>query len=109
VFTGGVFEEPVVRRADLIIAFGLDPVGLIPRPWPYAAPVLNPARRASTEAALRASAGGGAGDAENQKHEADGADGESPAPTRAADRGQCALAPRRLPGVSPDPAFMPIF
>lgn len=44
VFTGGVLEEPVVGRADLIIAFGLDTVELIPRRWPYAAPVLSLAR-----------------------------------------------------------------
>jgi acetolactate synthase-1/2/3 large subunit len=40
VFTGGVLEEPAVSRADLIIAFGLDPVELIPRRWVYEAPVL---------------------------------------------------------------------
>jgi acetolactate synthase-1/2/3 large subunit len=43
-FTGGPEEEPVVGRADLIIAFGLDPVELVPRPWPYRAPVLSLAR-----------------------------------------------------------------
>ncbi|HYB44164.1 MAG TPA: thiamine pyrophosphate-binding protein, partial [Candidatus Methylomirabilis sp.] len=47
VFTGGVLEEPVVKRADLIIAIGLDPVELIPRRWPYAAPVLNLVRSPS--------------------------------------------------------------
>jgi acetolactate synthase-1/2/3 large subunit len=52
VFTGGVLEEPVVRRADLIIAFGLDPVELIPRRWPYAAPVLSLARCASSHPAF---------------------------------------------------------
>ena len=31
VFTGGALEEPFVRQADLIIAFGLDTVELIPR------------------------------------------------------------------------------
>jgi acetolactate synthase-1/2/3 large subunit len=40
VFTGGALEEPLVSRADLIIAFGLDPVELIPRRWSYTAPVL---------------------------------------------------------------------
>jgi len=44
VFTGGVLEEPVVGRADLIIAFGLDTVELIPRRWSYGAPVLSLAR-----------------------------------------------------------------
>jgi acetolactate synthase-1/2/3 large subunit len=58
VFTGGVIEEPVVRRADLIIAFGLDTVELIPRRWPYSAPVLSLARCASSEPALRAPGGG---------------------------------------------------
>ncbi len=41
VFTGGVLEEPVVGRADLIIVFGLDTVELIPRRWGYTAPVLS--------------------------------------------------------------------
>src|SRR5215470_15162551 len=55
VFTGGVLEEPVVRRADLIIWFGLDPVELIPRRWPYTAPVLSFTRCASgdVDAAVR--------------------------------------------------------
>src|SRR5262252_4392558 len=48
VFTGGVLEEPIVRRADLIIWFGLDPVELIPRRWPYTAPVLSFTRRSSS-------------------------------------------------------------
>ncbi|HEU4439522.1 MAG TPA: thiamine pyrophosphate-dependent enzyme, partial [Methylomirabilota bacterium] len=41
IFTGGVLEEPLVTRADLIVAFGLDTVELIPRRWPYSAPVLS--------------------------------------------------------------------
>jgi acetolactate synthase I/II/III large subunit len=41
IFTGGAAEEPLVRRADLIVAVGLDPVELIPRPWAYDAPVLH--------------------------------------------------------------------
>jgi acetolactate synthase-1/2/3 large subunit len=40
VFTGGVLEEAAVSRADLIVAFGLDTVELIPRRWSYGAPVL---------------------------------------------------------------------
>ena len=53
IFTGGALEEPLVRRADLIIAFGLDTVELIPRRWSYAAPVLSLARCAgSTDPAL---------------------------------------------------------
>ncbi len=47
VFTGGVLEEPVVSRADLIIAFGLDTVELIPRRWSYTAPVLSLVRSPS--------------------------------------------------------------
>ncbi len=39
-FTGGALEEAAVSRADLIIAFGLDTVELIPRRWSYRAPVL---------------------------------------------------------------------
>jgi acetolactate synthase I/II/III large subunit len=49
VFTGGALEEPVVKRADLIVAFGLDPVELIPRAWPYRAPVLSLARCAASQ------------------------------------------------------------
>src|SRR5262245_1394594 len=55
VFTGGVLEEAIVRRADLIIGFGLDPVEAIPRPWPYTAPVLRFTRCPSNDvdAAMR--------------------------------------------------------
>ncbi len=58
VFTGGALEEPVVRGADLIIAFGLDPVELIPRPWAYRAPVLSLARCPSAAPALQGPGGG---------------------------------------------------
>ncbi|MBI2528265.1 MAG: hypothetical protein HYV93_20085 [Candidatus Rokubacteria bacterium] len=57
-FTGGALEEPMVSAADLIVAFGLDTVELIPRPWPYRAPVLSLARGPSTAQALRAPGGG---------------------------------------------------
>jgi acetolactate synthase-1/2/3 large subunit len=40
-FTGGAAERPCVGAADLIVLCGLDPVELIGRPWPYAAPVLD--------------------------------------------------------------------
>lgn len=40
-FTGGAAESPCVGAADLIVLCGLDPVELIGRPWPYAAPVLD--------------------------------------------------------------------
>ena len=59
IFTGGVLEEPLVRRADLIITFGLDTVELIPRRWSYTAPVLSLARGSSSER-RRAAPGGGA-------------------------------------------------
>ena len=58
IFTGGALEEPLVRRADLIIAFGLDPVELIPRRWSYSAPVLSLARCPSTDPRLRPPGGG---------------------------------------------------
>jgi acetolactate synthase-1/2/3 large subunit len=57
-FTGGALEEPVVRRADLIIALGLDTVELIPRRWPYTIPVLSLARCPFDDPLLRASGGG---------------------------------------------------
>jgi acetolactate synthase-1/2/3 large subunit len=41
VLTGGALERPVLDRADLIVAFGLDLIELTPRPWPYRAPVLS--------------------------------------------------------------------
>jgi acetolactate synthase-1/2/3 large subunit len=58
IFTGGALEEPLVRRADLIIAFGLDTVELIPRPWSYTAPVLSLTRCRSTDPRMRAAGGG---------------------------------------------------
>ncbi len=59
VFTGGVLEEAVVGRADLIIAFGVDPVELIPRRWPYTAPVLSFTRCPSSHPGFLAAGGGG--------------------------------------------------
>jgi acetolactate synthase-1/2/3 large subunit len=58
IFTGGALEEPLVQRADLIIAFGLDPVELIPRRWSYSAPVLSLARGSSGDPRRRAPGGG---------------------------------------------------
>lgn len=58
-FTGGATEEALVRRADLIIAFGLDPVELLPRPWPYAAPVVSLTRGPGGEGEFSAPAGTG--------------------------------------------------
>jgi len=40
VFTHAALEEPFVRSADLIVAVGLDPVELLPRPWTYLQPVV---------------------------------------------------------------------
>ena len=39
--TGGTIEAPLLHAADLILAVGLDPVELIPAPWPYAAPIVS--------------------------------------------------------------------
>src|SRR5262249_44472109 len=36
-----VIEQPLVSEADLIIGLGLDPVELLPRPWPYRAPTVD--------------------------------------------------------------------
>ena len=58
IFTGGALEEPLVRRADLIIAFGLDTVELIPRRWCYPAPVLSLGRGPSDDPRRRAPGGG---------------------------------------------------
>ena len=41
IFTGGAIERATVDAADLIVLAGLDPVELIPKPWPYRAPVLD--------------------------------------------------------------------
>ena len=40
VATGATIEAPVLAEADLVIGVGLDPVELIPGPWPYPAPVV---------------------------------------------------------------------
>jgi acetolactate synthase I/II/III large subunit len=48
----GVPPAPVLDRADLLIAFGLDPVELPSPPWPGAAAVLSLARYATGDAAL---------------------------------------------------------
>lgn len=41
IFTGGAIEQACVGEADLIVLVGLDPVELIRKPWPYAAPVVD--------------------------------------------------------------------
>jgi acetolactate synthase-1/2/3 large subunit len=38
--TGGTLELDVLRRADLVVAIGLDPVELIPAPWRVDVPVV---------------------------------------------------------------------
>ena len=58
IFTGGALEEALVARADLIIAFGLDTVELIPRRWSYPAPVLSLTRCAAADPRLQAPGGG---------------------------------------------------
>ncbi|HUF48486.1 MAG TPA: thiamine pyrophosphate-binding protein [Vicinamibacterales bacterium] len=40
VFTNASIERPLVEASDLIIGLGLDPVELLPRPWPYRQPVI---------------------------------------------------------------------
>ncbi len=40
IMTGATAEAPVLAAADLVIGIGLDPVELIPAPWPYLAPVV---------------------------------------------------------------------
>ena len=40
VATGATIESDVLAAADLIVGVGLDPVELIPAPWPYSAPVV---------------------------------------------------------------------
>ncbi|HET9372904.1 MAG TPA: thiamine pyrophosphate-binding protein [Vicinamibacterales bacterium] len=39
-FTNGAIEQPLVSQSDLIVGVGLDPVELLPRPWPYEAPAI---------------------------------------------------------------------
>lgn len=34
-FTLGEIEKPLVERADVLLTVGLDPVELLPRPWPW--------------------------------------------------------------------------
>jgi len=40
IFTGATIEAPVLEKADVVIGIGLDPVEMIPAPWPYQAKVL---------------------------------------------------------------------
>ncbi len=40
-FTGAAAEAECIRRSDLIVLFGLDPVEIIPGAWRYDAPILD--------------------------------------------------------------------
>lgn len=40
IVTGATIESPLLAQADLVLGVGLDPVELIPAPWPYEAPVV---------------------------------------------------------------------
>lgn len=40
-FTGAAAESETIHSADLIVAFGLDPIEIIPGRWPYESPVLD--------------------------------------------------------------------
>jgi acetolactate synthase-1/2/3 large subunit len=41
VLTNGAMERRLLGSADLLVAVGLDPVEVLPRPWKYAAPVIS--------------------------------------------------------------------
>jgi acetolactate synthase-1/2/3 large subunit len=41
VLTNGTTERAAIEDADLLIGIGLDPVELLPRPWPYRQPMVN--------------------------------------------------------------------
>jgi len=41
VFTHGVAEADAIAGADALIGIGLDPIELLPRPWPYRQPIVN--------------------------------------------------------------------
>jgi acetolactate synthase-1/2/3 large subunit len=43
-FTNAAIERPIVDASDLILAIGLDPVELLPRPWPYRQPCIHVGR-----------------------------------------------------------------
>jgi acetolactate synthase I/II/III large subunit len=51
-FTLGEIERPIVERADMLITVGLDPVELLPRPWPWTHPLLHCARWPSAKGPL---------------------------------------------------------
>ena len=45
-FMAGGAEDEAIRSADLILTYGLDPIELLPKPWSYAAPVVELATHA---------------------------------------------------------------
>jgi acetolactate synthase I/II/III large subunit len=56
-FTGAAAERESISEADLIILYGLDPVELIPGPWPYIAPVLELSPTAGHQQPVKPAAG----------------------------------------------------
>ena len=40
-YIGGAAEDPLLREADLVIAYGADPIEFPPQPWRYDVPVLE--------------------------------------------------------------------
>ncbi len=41
IVTGGAIERPLIERAGIVLAVGLDPVELLTKPWAFAAPVVS--------------------------------------------------------------------
>lgn len=41
VLTNGAIETSVLEGADLLIGVGLDPIELLPRPWPFTTPMID--------------------------------------------------------------------
>jgi acetolactate synthase-1/2/3 large subunit len=52
ILTGGELERPLLERADLMLAIGLDAVELLGKPWPYEARVLSLAAGAGADSYL---------------------------------------------------------
>ena len=48
IVTGAVVERSILEKADRIVAVGLDPVELIPKPWAYESPVMHINRESSS-------------------------------------------------------------
>lgn len=45
-FMAGGAEDELMKSADLIVSYGMDPIELLPKPWKYGAPVIEIASRA---------------------------------------------------------------